>query len=351
MLFVGVKWSRTHGCFYTIYGDKTISKLFHHIRKKDWFVDYSSWGTLKEAQPEKKNKPEADKQVNHNKHLNTESEKLLNRFREWMVQQRYAGNSIKIYTSVLSAFFSYYRHKEPDAITQEDIEHYNTDFIIKKGYSSTYQNQAINAIKLFYIKMQDRKHEFEMLERPRRSKPLPKVIGKDDVRVLLKQIKNTKHKLALSMIYGLGLRRGELINLRLMDIDSKRRTVLIRNAKGNKDRVVPLPDSLLNHIKDYYLAEKPVKYLIEGSVPGKKYSATSLQQIFDKHMTRVKPGHEFTLHCLRHSIATHMLDNGTDLRYIQELLGHKSSRTTEIYTHVSIRNLQNIKNPFEDMDI
>ena len=149
----------------------------------------------------------------------------------------------------------------------------------------------------------------------------------------------------------LGLRRSELLNLRIVDIDSKRMLVYILNAKGNRDRSLPLPTKLLELIRNYYRQYKPSYYLIEGPKDGQRYSEASLRNIFKKALFKINKNHTFTLHCLRHSYATHLLEAGTDLRYIQELLGHKSSRTTEIYTYVSIKSLKNIKSPLDDFEI
>ena len=172
-----------------------------------------------------------------------------------------------------------------------------------------------------------------------------------DIKEFLSGIANVKHKTALSTIYSLGLRRSELINLRLRDISFKRDTVEIINSKGKKDRVLPLPEKLKNLITVYYRQVKPKEWLIEGQIAGTQYSATSLENIFKKYLGRTIKNHNFTLHSLRHSYATHLLDMGVDLRIIQELLGHKSSKTTEIYTHVSMRNLKNVKNPLDGFDI
>jgi len=170
------------------------------------------------------------------------------------------------------------------------------------------------------------------------------------VQKMLAGIANIKHKTALTTIYSLGLRRSELIQLKLTDISFKRDVVEIINAKGKKDRDLPLPKKLKELITTYYRQEKPLAWLIEGQKPGKPYSATSLENIFKNNMAKVMKSNNFTLHSLRHSYATHMMDMGVDLRIIQELLGHKSSRTTEIYTHVSMRNLKNVKNPLDGFD-
>jgi integrase/recombinase XerD len=192
--------------------------------------------------------------------------------------------------------------------------------------------------------------ESEEIERPRREKPLPKVIDKDIVQKMMSGITNLKHKTALLLIYGCGLRRSELIHLRLTDIDLNRQVLMIINSKGKKDRDLPLSNKLCSMIRQYVLAGKPEVFLIEGQFRSKPYSEASLEKIFHKYLSEVLPKHNFTLHCLRHSYATHLLDSGVDLRYIQELLGHKSSRTTEIYTHVTMRSLKNIKNPTDDFD-
>ena len=168
---------------------------------------------------------------------------------------------------------------------------------------------------------------------------------------MLQGITNLKHKTALTLIYSLGLRRGELLNIKLTDLSSHTLTLTVRDAKGRKDRTLPIPSKLMRLIISYYRAYKPAVYLFESDKPGKKYSPSSLRNIFHRNLGKVRKNHNFTLHCLRHSFATHLLEGGTDLRYIQEMLGHKSSKTTEIYTHVSAQSLKNIKNPIEDFDI
>ena len=194
-------------------------------------------------------------------------------------------------------------------------------------------------------------YELNNIERPIEGFKLPKVIPIEDVQKMLVGITNIKHKTALTTIYSLGLRRSELLNLKLQDISFKRDTIEIINSKGKKDRVLSLPKKLKELITVYFRQVKPKKWLIEGQTSEMKYSATSVEKIFKKYLDRVIKKHNFTPHSLRHSYATHLLDMGVDLRIIQELLGHKSSRTTEIYTHVSMRNLKNVKNPLDEFEI
>ena len=275
----------------------------------------------------------------------------IDKFKQWMRQKRYSESTISSYAEALIIFFSHYAEKGTDEITNSDIIDFNINYILKKNLSFSYQNQFVNAIKLFYKKTYSRSIDIENIERPRRAKKLPKVISKDDVMLMLRNIKNKKHQMALTMIYACGLRRSELINMKLEHLNSKRKNVTIFNGKGQKDRVLPLSDKLLEQIKKYYFAYKPKIYLIEGQDAGKTYSETSIEKIFHKYLGEVLKKHNFTLHCLRHSYATHLLESGTDLRYIQELLGHSSSKTTEIYTHITHKGMEQIKSPLDNMEI
>ena len=153
----------------------------------------------------------------------------------------------------------------------------------------------------------------------------------------------------LSLIYACGLRRSELLYLKPQDIESKRGVLIIRQAKGNKDRIAPISEKVITMLREYYKLYKPAKWLFEGREKGEPYSEKSLQSVLKQALNRTKIKKPVTLHWLRHSYATHLLESGTDLRYIQELLGHKSSQTTEIYTHVSTQSIQKIKSPFDDL--
>ena len=276
---------------------------------------------------------------------------IILRYKHWMVQKRYSPRTIETYISHLIIFFRHYPDKYPEDITIKDIESFNYSFVIECGYSQVFQNQIISSIKLFFLKMLKIKIEFEDLERPRRYRKLPKVISQENIHKCLFLTTNIKHRAAITTIYSLGLRRSELINLRLLDFDKHRKIIEIRNSKGNKDRILPFPEKLRGLLVNYYKLYKPEYWLIEGRQSGTQYSATSLQNIFKKNFGKVIRNHNFTLHSLRHSYATHLLESGVDLRIIQELLGHKSSRTTEIYTHVSMKSLKNIRNPIDDFDI
>ena len=276
-----------------------------------------------------------------------EIEQYLISFKNYMNFRRYSQNTIKTYADALEGFFRFYKDQAPESLNIEDIINFNTSYILKKNLSASYQNQVINAIKLFYRNRFNRTMEVDFIQRPRREKRLPNVLSKNEVKSILEAPTNLKHRAMLSLIYACGLRRSELLNLTLKDILSDRNLLFIRQSKGKKDRVVPISIKLIEMLRDYYKAFKPKTWLFEGQFPNTKYSEKSLENVLKQSITKAKITKKVSLHWLRHSYATHLLESGTDLRYIQELLGHSSSRTTELYTHVSTRNLQQIRSPFD----
>lgn len=271
------------------------------------------------------------------------------KFKLYLKSKRYSENTVKTYSDALKSFLLFYRLKSISELDNDAIIQYNNEFILRNNLSASYQNQVVNAIKLFLKVVDNRIISVEEIHRPKRAKVLPNVLSKEEVKAVLEAHSNLKHKTMLSMIYSCGLRCGELLALEPHHIDSRRNIVLLKNAKGKKDRIVPLSPKILEMLRDYYKAYKPKFFLFEGRLPGRAYEARSLQLVLKQALDKsgiIKP---VTLHWLRHSYATHLLESGTDLRYIQELLGHNSSKTTEIYTHVSTKSLQQIKSPFDDL--
>ncbi len=212
-----------------------------------------------------------------------------------------------------------------------------------------FQSQVINAVKLYFSNKQKRKLDPITIERPRQPKKLPQVLSKEEMKLILEAHTNIKHRTMLSLLYACGLRRGELLGLKLADIDSKRGELRVNQAKGAKDRIVPISPKVIDMLREYYVAEKPGLYLFEGEKKNQPYSEASLQKVLKTALEKAKIKKPVTLHWLRHSYATHLIENGTDLRFIQELLGHNSSKTTEIYTHVSQKSLQKVRSPFDDL--
>lgn len=283
------------------------------------------------------------------KQLSTEAQQETEKFVQWLRSKRYSENTIKAYTDAIRIFLLFFSEKALSEIENKDIIIFNNEYILKNKLSASYQNQMVNAVKLFFKTVQNKKLDIEQIDRPKKPKTLPNVLSKEEIKSILEAHNNIKHKVMLSLIYSCGLRRSELLNLKPLDIDSKRNIVIIRQSKGKKDRITPLSPKILELLRAYYKDYRPVKYLFEGQEAGTMYSEQSLQKVLKMALEKVKISKPVTLHWLRHSYATHLLESGTDLRYIQELLGHNSSRTTEIYTHVSTKNLQQIKSPFDDL--
>lgn len=281
--------------------------------------------------------------------INQEGVEAITKFTLWLRSKRYSEKTIVTYCDALKSFLIFYNQKPIQSITNEDVIIFNNEYIIKNCLSESYQNQVVNALKLYFKTIRETKIEIEKIHRPKRAKTLPNVLSKKEVKLILEAPTNVKHKMMLSLIYSCGLRCGELLALEPKHIDSRRNIVLLKNSKGKKDRIAPLSPKILELLRAYYQAYKPVKYLFEGTIVGEQYSEKSLQQVMKQALQKAKITKPATLHWLRHSFATHLLESGTDLRYIQELLGHSSSKTTEIYTHVSTKNIQQIKSPFDDL--
>ena len=259
--------------------------------------------------------------------------------------KKYAANTVKTYVSCFEAFLNYYKDVDLMSLDEKDIRHY-LQTLVQGQKSNSYINQAINSIKFYYEIVMEMPNRFYSIERPRKEYTLPKVISKPEVKAIINNTTNLKHKCIVGLLYSAGLRRGELLQLKPTDLDSNRMLILIRKGKGNKERYTLLSHTLLIELRKYYKEWQPQTYLFEGQNGG-MYSGTSVKNIISRAAQKAKLHKRVTPHMLRHSFATHLLEDGTDLRYIQSLLGHNSSKTTEIYTHVATNRFAMIKNPLD----
>lgn len=223
--------------------------------------------------------------------------------------------------------------------------------VMERNITESYQNQAINAIKFYYERVLGGQRKIYLIERPRRDTKLPVVFSTDEVVAILKCTQNIKHRAILMVIYSGGLRISEAANLKISDIDSKRMQIRIVSAKGDKDRYTLLSEKALNTLREYYKVYRPAQWVFEGVTGERPYSVRSIQQILKAAVKRAGINKKVTVHTLRHSFATHLLEQGTDIRYIQSLLGHASTRTTEIYTHITTSGFGKIKSPMDRLDI
>jgi integrase/recombinase XerD len=318
----------------------------------DYFTSRGIKVIVKKAkQPESlKNERDTKGSDIREKELNSESREAVNLLLSYLRKMRYSTNTIGSYKAQLEFFFKYFNSKTPGEITLEDISMFTDEYIISLNYSASHQNQLISAIKTYYMISGGSQFELDEIKRPRKSRPLPQVFSKEEVSKILNATRNLKHRLVLWLIYSCGLRRGEVINIKISDLNRERGLLHIRGGKGDVDRVVPVSDKVWVKLGEYLAVYSPVTYLFEGQTGG-KYSAGSVYNIFKQALRRVGIMKDVGVHSLRHSYATHLHESGLDIRYIQELLGHKSSKTTEIYTHVSRRALLNIKSPIDDLDL
>jgi integrase/recombinase XerD len=275
---------------------------------------------------------------------------LVEGFIDHMKAIRYSENTIQTYSQCLQLFLRFHDSKSIDDLVIEDLNDFNKNYILKYNYSASFQNQLINSLKLFFQNYNGAKFELQDLERPFSAKSLPVILSLKEVERLINQLVNLKHRTMIAVIYSCGLRRGELINLRVNDIDSERMLIHIKGGKGKKDRMVPLSEKTLIMLRNYAKAYKPNDLIFTGESGG-FYSGSSLQKVFKRAKVQAKINKPVTLHTLRHSYATHLLEAGVNLRYIQEILGHSSPKTTEIYTHVSSEDYKKIVSPIDKLNI
>jgi integrase/recombinase XerD len=334
------KWSFQHKCWLIIDDDFSRNELNRFVKQNQDKTYY-----LKIGETSWPWSPDFNWMERYGKNIKS----CLNQMQAWMEHRRYSPRSINNYISILESFFRFTNLQNFEELNNDLLIKFNREYILANKLSASYQNIAVNALKIFLRVQGSEIFPEDHVERPRREHKLPDVLAKEEVKMILISPINVKHRLMLQLIYACGLRAGELRSLRPADINSHRKVLIIRQAKGKKDRVVPIPDSLIEGLRDYYKIERPLEYLFEGDKPGTPYSERSLQQVFKQACRKAGLKKPATLHWLRHSYATHLLERGTDVRYIQELLGHNSTKTTMIYTHVSHRQIGQIRSPLEDL--
>jgi len=333
----GVCWSQTLKCWYFSKADFNLNTFYKNF-EGNAFIDYSQL----------KQQSELIKKTTRVTLKPTI--KLPKEYLEQLVLKRYSQNTVKTYCSCFLKFMLYFRKSSIDTLSKEQIKAFILYLIQEKKISPSTQNQYINAIKFYYEKVLKQPVMSFAIERPRKKKQLPNVLSKGEVYRLLSKVTNIKHRCILSLIYSAGLRRSELLNLKIHDIDSSRNLVKINGGKGNKDRQSILSEKLLDQLREYFIKYKPKKWLFEG-VKEKQYSPSSISKILSRAAKVAGIQKRVTPHMLRHSFATHLLEQGVSLRHIQVLLGHNSSKTTELYTRVSAQEIGKIKNPLDDFYI
>lgn len=282
------------------------------------------------------------------KDLETEQENILRTYTDLLIGMRYSWNTIKTYTACFKRYLEHLGEEGLADRNRKEIQNYCND-LAKSDIALSTLNQHINAIKFYYEKVLNQPRTVYELKRPRKNNRLPSVLSAGELRRLFATIENKKHQTMVYMAYSAGLRVSEVCQLQTRDIDLERLTIHVVNSKGSKDRMVPLSPALVALLQAYLLEYQPTIWLFEGQLPGEPYSVRSLQSIFRRAKEKAEVRKGVTFHSLRHSYATHLLESGTDVRLIQELLGHSDIKTTLKYTHVSQRTLQKVRSPFDDL--
>lgn len=271
---------------------------------------------------------------------------LLNDFYLYLKGKRYSPSTLQTYTFFVADFINFHTNRPLDELTNRDVELFIEKVFIERNYSVSSQRQFISALKLFIVFYPQTKINDLILVRPKKSRKLPSVLSQEEVLTIIQITRNLKHRAIIALLYSCGLRISELINLKLADFHIERKQLIVKNGKGRKDRYVSLADSFLPLLSNYYHSYKPKTYFVEGQNGG-KYSSESVRQFLRKSSLSAKIKKNVTPHTLRHSYATHLLENGVDIRYIQSLLGHAKPETTMIYTHVKRKDLMDIQNPLD----
>ena len=335
----GVKWSKEYQVVYVKNNPENLNRIYEAFRGVAWINSKYFF----------KNKPvntygdgNGDISWAENRNLPEDYKKCPKEYLQKLELKKYSNSTIKTYVMAFEKFINHYKENDLSQLNENHIRDYLST-LVKKGFSNSAINQAVNAIKFYYEIVLDMPNRFYEIERPIKEHKLPKVLSKEEVLTIIDHTNNIKHRCIVSLLYSAGLRRSELINLKITDIDSKRMLIRVEDAKGNKDRYTLLSSRVLVELRNYYKKWRPHVYLFEGP-GGNKYSSRSIANIIANAAEKAGIKKNVTPHMLRHSFATHLLENGTDLRNIQALLGHNSLKTTEIYTHVAASSFNKIKN-------
>jgi site-specific recombinase XerD len=351
----GIKWHLLRSCWYLPLHKESYTQL----KEKVGSVATIDAATLKKYLIQRK---AVQPLVSHNrltrqralqllKHpLNEANLLAFSRFQALLQLKGYSPNTFRTYATEFHCLLRLLGSVNVNDFTKEHIQSYLLWLIKKKGYSEVQVHTAVNALKFYFEQVEKRGREFYDLPRPKKKEQLPSILAEAEVVTLLQKTVNLKHKTLLMTAYSAGLRVSELVSLKVKDIDSQRMLIHVRQGKGKKDRMVPLSQKLLEVLRSYHKAYRPKIYLFEGNEPATPYSTRSAQEVLKVAKQKARIRKSGSIHSLRHAYATHLLEGGTDIRFIQELLGHQSLTTTLIYTHVSVKNIGGILSPLDKLN-
>lgn len=336
--FDGVLWTKTHRTFYIYYNEVQLESLKKYLlaanfiisnETKDKIVTRISKGVVFELKP-----------------LNAEKTEIYRHYLKFLEGKRFSKSAIASYSSFILDFLRFTGEKPTESLNENDVRIYIEWAVSKLNYAISTHRQMVSGFKHFAHFYPACAINTEKIYMPKKDKKLPVVLNIEEVLSILQVTKNLKHRVIIAILYSAGLRISELINLELKDFDFKRKQLHIKNSKGRKDRYTTIAESTFPLIKNYYNNYKPKVYFIE-SLKGGKYSPESIRSFLKRNVKLAGITKNVTPHTLRHSYATHMLEQGIGIRHIQELLGHTRPETTMIYTHIKRKDLELIKSPLD----
>jgi len=341
-----VRWSAIHRTYYIPYYRTTLNALFNYFKECGYYVDYKALKkTPKAFEVPKKIKPVLSMAAMFAS-MPAVYKNLLRNYTGYLKGKRLSESTVKSYGYFILRFLNYHQPKEINSINQKDIDLFFEVVIAGEKFSISSHRQCVSALKYLLTYCQIPDLNADDLKRPRKSRKLPVVLSKEEIIDLIQVTKNLKHRAIIGLIYSCGLRIGELLNLKIDELDFDRNQLRVNLGKGRKDRTVVMSASLKPLMLNYLNTYRPKIFIIEGR-DGGPYSATSIRQFLKKSCQLARITKKVTPHALRHSYATHLLENGVDLRHIQLLLGHAKPETTMIYTHVAHKDLMQIHSPLD----
>ncbi len=338
--YPGIKWSKTRRAYYVDYSRLELGKLFDYLHGKGYYVDYSA---LKNGKSNRSPKPGRPKQIN----LNKDQQLLYEHYVNYLKGLRYSVSTVHTYSNFIEIFLHFLDNKPIEKIDNDTVRQFTEQIIEERRYGISTHRQLVSALKHFGTRFENVAFDELVLIRPSKNRRLPTVLSQEEILDLIQATVNLKHRTILALMYSAGLRISEVLNLKLRDLDIDRRQIIIRQAKGRKDRHLMMAESLLPLILNYVSSYRPEDFVFVGAKGG-RYSAGSIRVFLKRSCRRAGISKRVTPHTLRHSFATHMIENGVNLRHVQALLGHSKPETTMIYTHVAKKDLLKIRSPLDD---
>lgn len=341
--FGGVRWSSSLKGFYLPFSKKTTNTIYKYLKGKGYSIDFGSLtNNANKAKPEIKHKLEQKKY----RPLSEYNRKRLQEYISYLNGLRLSSSTVAVYSNFVKLFLEFIGELKSSEIKQTHFRQYTELIVQKKQYSISTHRQLIGALNHFSVLFCNEDFKGSGLNRPRKNKSLPAVLSQQEVILLIRSTPNLKHRAIIALLYSAGLRIGESINLKLSDIDLHRMQLRINLGKGRKDRYVGIAQSFLPLLKNYLATYQPKVFFVEGK-NGAQYSASSIRKFLYRACKAAGIHKKITPHTLRHSYATHLIENGVGLRHVQELLGHSKPETTMIYTHIAKKDLLQVKSPLD----